>query len=193
MIWKNAHTWFQKTNQKQQTLCLKYRISPPCGWQETQIEIDTSGQSCLEGMHAADGTTDSMASCELCHPGYICPGKRPKGVADSVPCPRGTYNPIQGATSCETCHSGFYCPQNSSAPVPCGKGKYQPKDSICSLCPVGEYSDGENNTACKRCGEGESSLKGSTDQMNCTYEVSALVLIQVFCRGHDHGLFDCYR
>ncbi|KPP71460.1 SCO-spondin-like [Scleropages formosus] len=61
----------------------------------------------------------------LCSPGFYCP----KGTSHMLPCPSGTFNPLEGAASADAC-------------VPCLPGKYcagSGLDSPSGLCWPGHY------------------------------------------------------
>ncbi|KAL4647493.1 hypothetical protein GN956_G8659 [Arapaima gigas] len=61
-----------------------------------------------------------------CQPGYYCP----HDSGTPVPCPRGTYGPLAGATSvksCVSCLPHFFSPRPGlAACLPCGHQAQQP-------------------------------------------------------------------
>eukprot|EP00750_Incisomonas_marina_P016607 INCI19214.1.p1 GENE.INCI19214.1~~INCI19214.1.p1 ORF type:complete len:6126 (+),score=1170.25 INCI19214.1:309-18686(+) len=80
-----------------------------------------------------------VEACAICPPGSYCPSG---GTLTPLPCPPRYYCP-ENTTNFESfpCTNGSYCPGNTSAPVPCRGGTYQPNaaTNVCDECPAGNF------------------------------------------------------
>ncbi|XP_061449372.1 neurogenic locus notch homolog protein 4-like [Rhineura floridana] len=101
---------------------------------------------CEEGSYCILGATVPNApvvgqSGGPCPRGYFCP----RGTATPLPCPVGSYNPLERQATCLPCPGGYFCPQNSSslAGSKCPVGHYCPLASVSATqfpCPQGTYN-----------------------------------------------------
>ena len=130
---------------------------------------DVRGQTCPEGSEAANGTTDVMGHCELCHRGYYCIGNLPKGK-DSMPCRKGTYYSNRGAKSSDDCtaaQKGFHCPnEHMKEQLPCNAGQFSSGDSfpVCIDCGEGFFSDVQASR-CSACEAGYRCASATTSKV----------------------------
>ena len=91
-----------------------------------------------------------------CKPSHYCPA----GAFEPIPCPEGTYNPLEGGaqlTDCMSCPAGSECVSGDPNPIPCPPGHYCPVDSVSIPCPVGTYRDevsGHTPSDCFSCPAG---------------------------------------
>ncbi|XP_028563977.2 uncharacterized protein LOC114585457 [Podarcis muralis] len=101
---------------------------------------------CEEGYYCIVGSTvpNIPAMDETggpCPRGYFCP----QGTANPLPCPEGSYNPLQRQATCLPCPSGYFCPKNSSSldGNKCPVGHYCPIGTVSETqfpCPQGTYN-----------------------------------------------------
>ncbi|KAL2085398.1 hypothetical protein ACEWY4_018718 [Coilia grayii] len=123
-------------------------------WARVECQHCPPGKVCLQGEDP-----------EFCPRGHFCMGGT---IDDILPCPPGTYNPLQGQNQLEqcllcppginfrnpdgnistgvggVCPRGHYCPEGTSLTNPCPPGTYSnslylTEVSSCSLCPPGVY------------------------------------------------------
>jgi hypothetical protein len=117
--------------------------------------------------------------CTQCGPGtYLADGCIPVfggSSKDSVcyPCEAGTYSDDPHNLGCKSCTEGTYSLMQATSCTPCtqcGPGTYLAdgcfnpmagfsRDSVCSPCEAGTYSDEPHNLACKSCTEGTNSCE----------------------------------
>jgi len=110
-------------------------------------------------------------SATACKPGYFCPFNS----TTEIPCPLGTYNPIEGQRVCVDCPMGTYSFSNETtrtACAQCPRGSYTltaatqridqclkcPPGYSCAApdalpipCPVGTYNPYESRAECDTC------------------------------------------
>jgi hypothetical protein len=112
---------------------------------------------CTAGFYSREG--DSV--CNSCPTGHNCP----RGTADPIPCPPGTYAAVIersvctnvdngkfvdfiGAVTQNPCPPGYECITTFSPPKLCSIGYYSDGNAIsCTKCPEGYYCDAGATTA----------------------------------------------
>eukprot|EP00817_Percolomonadidae_sp_ATCC50343_P003336 CAMPEP_0117420708 /NCGR_PEP_ID=MMETSP0758-20121206/1983_1 /TAXON_ID=63605 /ORGANISM="Percolomonas cosmopolitus, Strain AE-1 (ATCC 50343)" /LENGTH=1928 /DNA_ID=CAMNT_0005202469 /DNA_START=3044 /DNA_END=8830 /DNA_ORIENTATION=- len=117
----------------------------------------------------------SETVCQPCSAGTYSFGRQSICTA----CPTGTYNPHTQSTSSTFCQ---ICPNNTatltigstsiSDCLLCPRGQYKDAKGACIECPGGTYSDVEaaiSISACKPCGKGKYSKKGSPSASSCQF------------------------
>lgn len=76
---------------------------------------------------------------KVCPKGHFCP----RGTANEIACPRGTYGPQEGLSVCEKCPPGYTCANTSLIHLtPCSPGHYCPGGVAIpdgEACPSGTY------------------------------------------------------
>ena len=153
---------------------------------DSECTLCTAGSHCSEpGLSSVSGqcragyycpTGSSNVTAIICPAGYFCTAGLPK----PLPCPRGTYSPVEGITSvgsCTQCKAGMYCdrtnltaptgacspgyhcPPGQKSPTPvlynCTVGHYCPEETAYPLpCSNGTYADHELASECYVCPSG---------------------------------------
>nr|CCA16646.1 conserved hypothetical protein [Albugo laibachii Nc14] len=102
---------------------------------------DTTGGQCDQGFVCLGGASlpspRDRVTGHACDPGFHCP----KGSMQQLPCPLGTFNPIQQG-DCRPCPEGMFCEVKTIQPVPCGVGSYCPLGTSVELpCPSGTFGN----------------------------------------------------
>ncbi len=150
---------------------------------------------------------------QLCSLPYIYNAGTPR----ELPCPPGTYNPIEGQSSltdCLSCNPGFYCLENATLPTgPCQPGFYCPTNvsngqldrNIGSYgptqipCPGGTFQSNFTSmemSDCVECPEGSFCVEGSSNPAICPmgfYCIAGLeapIPCPVGTIGNNASLFD---
>ena len=135
---------------------------------------NTDAIPCPIGTYSSTFYNSNITSCLPCPEGYLCESYGlsdylpfscpvghfcPQGVANSVPCPAGTYRSSTGgknASDCSVCPvgkfcisgsalfsqcpSGTFCEGGNAIPQACFAGSYCPPDSYFQIgCPLGYY------------------------------------------------------
>ena len=77
----------------------------------------------------------SRMVCQKCPLGFDC-SQQP---FQATPCGTGKYQ-AAGSGGCLSCQAGEFCPSQSSLPVACPSGTYQPStlQTACIVCPAGK-------------------------------------------------------
>ncbi len=139
---------------------------------------------CPEGFRCIEGNPVPIP----CSFGHYCPPSSPE-----LPCPAGTYNPVQAATNfsaclgcpggylCQypatgsldgfPCPAGSFCPPGSLSAVPCGAGRYRSHQNgassdDCSACPGG-FTCGNGTVTPVPCVQGTYCPPGSSSPSTC--------------------------
>lgn len=124
--------------------------------------------SCIEckaGEYQTSRGANSSTACSACMPGTYQPVKG--GMSECLPCARGYYGVISGASSvssgCHPCPPGTYQSAlgavHNSTCLTCATGTYQPQSAAesvddCIWCPTGTYQPAAAQTrgeACTKC------------------------------------------
>ena len=108
--------------------------------------------------------TEGMSVPTICTFGHFCP----EGSANAQPCPRGTYNDIEGlydSRGCKACSAGYYCPFMGQVAV----------DTVNHECDAGYYCiegssrpEPTDETTGSRCPPGGFCLKGGSTPQSCS-------------------------
>lgn len=107
--------------------------------------------------------TEGMSVPTICSKGHFCP----EGSANAQPCPRGTYNDIEGlydSRGCKACSAGYFCPFMGQIAV----------DTVNHECDAGYYCiegssrpEPTDETTGSRCPPGGYCLKGGSKPESC--------------------------
>ena len=122
------------------TLCPRGYFCPP--------GTDLDWQACPAGTYGTKTGLTGEDECTPCSPGYYCDSsglRSPTGVCHAAfyctigintPEPGGNHSGVGGI-----CPTGHYCPQNSSHPIECLAGTFNPYfgQASCFVCPAGFY------------------------------------------------------
>ncbi|CDJ49290.1 Cast multi-domain protein, related [Eimeria brunetti] len=146
---------------------------------------------CRAGMLCDEEGWSDLSLSKPCPEGYYCP----TGAAAAIPCPGGTYNPLQRRTSVSdcmiskagtyaeeatvsadgtgVCEPGYFCPPGSSSPrqVACPAQTYNPERggasaNDCKPCPAGKFC-GIGVSTPENCPKGHYCPVGSSDPRPC--------------------------
>jgi len=100
---------------------------------------------CREGFVGPPGHTvapDGSRVCIACAAGHAKGGPSMLGSEVCVPCSRGSFMPLTGATACVSCPNGS---------VPSEEGARATK---CAACTAGKYSNASYSESCSMCPAG---------------------------------------
>jgi len=136
---------------------------------------------CNNGSYAASPGSEN---CTLASPGFVVAASS-TNQTNQVPCPEGTYAPVQGLSSCLDCPTGRYNPliaqsvcascsggtannrtgsTSSSDCRTCSAGWYAPEASAeCLECPGGRFANTSGQSSCPFCANGSVVTEDRTD------------------------------
>ena len=161
-----AGTYSSSTGATSCTLC-------PIGQYSLDIGA-TSIYTCLDCLEGTYNDVPGAAQCKICPPGTynLQPGRTGcnscttscnPGYYPSIECrpnrdSRGPYQLVNGvwgrqAVPCLQCSAGFYCDGKIKTACPVGTISAA-GSSVCSACPIGQYSDVSGASTCKDCPAG---------------------------------------
>lgn len=135
--------------------------------------------ACSAGLYSYAGASSCTATCPAgtyrAASGSQCtltsPGDYSNGTGILLPCPRGTFSSITGATVCINCAAGSY-----------NSGTGMDSSAKCLLCAQGSYTTSVGRSDCIGCSSGKyNTVAGSTSCLACTTACPAGKQIQSAC------------
>ena len=161
------------------THALECSACPANSLHNLSAQTDIESCRCQAGYAAVDNGTDYYR-CELCLPGFYCPGDGKQflcelnhfsqpGSTVCTPChPNSQGEQIQSEEEC-LCKPGTQGRAHDTCSL-CAAGKFQAllgNNVTCEPCDVGFYQNNTGSTECQKCANNSLSGQGSDDITDC--------------------------